>query len=55
MKPETLARRARERAAALQAGAISLRDRLQTQAQQYGPDSIYAELLAEHLARHPEL
>jgi len=51
MKPETVARRAAERAAASAASREDLRARLKEKAERDGPGSLFAELLAEFEAR----
>lgn len=53
MKPETIARRAVERAIETAARRASLARSLAELAERDGPDSIWPELLAEHLARLP--
>jgi hypothetical protein len=47
MKPETIARRAAKRAAEIASRRASSRARLQALVERDGPDSIWAELLAE--------
>lgn len=51
MKPETVARRERERAQATKDRRRVLLARLAEKAQTEGSDSIWAEMLAEQLAR----
>lgn len=53
MKPETLARRARERQQSRRESRASLLRRLEEAAQRHGPDSIYAEMLTEQRKRNP--
>lgn len=47
MKPETIARRARERAVARAERRADLIRRLQSKVDQHGPDSIWADMLAD--------
>lgn len=47
MKPETIARRKREHKAESEARTRDLRQRMQESVNRDGPDSFYAELLAE--------
>ena len=54
MKPETIARHAAERIAAQAASQANLRARLVLAVARHGPKSLYADLLAEHDARHRE-
>lgn len=51
MKPETIARRAAERAAKRERDAATLTARLREAAERNGPDSIFHELAAEHTQR----
>lgn len=55
MKPETVARRRRARLAAQRARVRDTRAHLEAKADEEGPDSIWAEMLAEHQARWGEL
>jgi hypothetical protein len=50
MKPETIKRRARERAAERADNRACMLRRLAALAAEQGPDSIWAEMLAEQLA-----
>lgn len=52
MKPETIARRTAERAKQQAEQSASLRRRLEAKVREHGPDSIYAEMLAEHDKRN---
>lgn len=47
MRPETIARRAAKRAVEMTERKASMKDRLQALAERDGPESIWAELLAE--------
>ena len=51
MKPETIERRKRERAADIKARHENLIVQLRVKAERDGPDSIWAEMLAEVIAR----
>lgn len=51
MKPETIARRAAEHATARAAQSAECLRRIAEKAEQEGPASIWAEMLAEHDAR----
>ena len=51
MKPETIERRARERAAKRIERRADLRRRLIEKVERDGPESIWAEMLAEHDAK----
>lgn len=51
MKPQTIARRAAERKAMQLRQHKSLLERLAAKVQEHGPDSIYAEMVAELLRR----
>ena len=53
MKPETIARRAAERVIETAARSADHAKRLAELVERDGPDSIWPELLAEHLARLP--
>lgn len=48
MKPETVARRRRERAERRAQSRATLIARLRAKADEAGPESIWAEMLAEH-------
>ena len=54
MKPETIARRVAEMTAQREASRRILRCRLAEKAAAEGPDSIWAEMLAEHDARYED-
>jgi hypothetical protein len=54
MKPETIARRSAEMIAQREAMRQIMRSRLAEKAAAEGPDSIWAEMLAEHDARCKE-
>ena len=53
MKPETIARRAAERAIETATRRAGHAKRLAELVERDGPDSLWPELLAEHLARLP--
>lgn len=53
MKPETIARRAREREEEARRSRERLRARLEEAAEREGPGGIFSELLAEHMAARP--
>ena len=51
MKPETIARRKRERAIKVAERSANLTERFRELAEEEGPDSIWAEMLAEREAQ----